>query len=267
VTEAEWLAATDPKPMLEFFISALEQVVGPAWYYRLLRRPPPRPPASDRKLRLFACACCRRVWDRIFDPDARRAVEMTERFIEGEVWAETLAAVRSAAEGEYQRRYLSRHWDGEVAAIATALAPEWRLRQWPCVGSVLLYTVQAAGRRGELPAWGHEERRRNQEFRQREEAAALCAVVREIVANPFRPAPVVDPAWLAWQSGTVPQLARAAYEERRLPEGTLEPARLAVLADALEDAGCCDAELLGHLRGPGPHVRGCRAVDLLLGKE
>ena len=53
---------------------------------------------------------------------------------------------------------------------------------------------------------------------------------------------------------------------RSLPAGTLDPARLAVLADALEDAGCTDAGLLGHLRGPGPHVRGCWAVDLLIGK-
>jgi hypothetical protein len=52
-----------------------------------------------------------------------------------------------------------------------------------------------------------------------------------------------------------------------MPSGHLDPARLAVLADALEDAGCADADLLGHLRGPGPHIRGCWAVDLLLGKE
>jgi hypothetical protein len=52
-----------------------------------------------------------------------------------------------------------------------------------------------------------------------------------------------------------------------MAEGTLDPARLTVLADALEDAGCTDADLLGHLRSPGPHVRGCWAVDLVLGKE
>jgi hypothetical protein len=61
-------------------------------------------------------------------------------------------------------------------------------------------------------------------------------------------------------------LARAAYWYRLLPSGHLDPARLAVLADDLEDAGCTDPDLLGHLRGPGPHVRGCWAVDLLLGK-
>jgi hypothetical protein len=72
---------------------------------------------------------------------------------------------------------------------------------------------------------------------------------------------------LAWDGGTVWKLATTAYEERVLPSGTLDPARIAVLADALEDAGGGDAELLAHLRGPEPHVRGCWAIDLVLGKE
>ena len=92
-------------------------------------------------------------------------------------------------------------------------------------------------------------------------------ILRDIVGNPFRSAVVVDRAWLTWRGSVAAQLALAAYEERRLPEGTLDPARLAVLADALEDAGCTDAALLGHLRGPGPHVRGCWAVDLVLGNR
>jgi hypothetical protein len=66
---------------------------------------------------------------------------------------------------------------------------------------------------------------------------------------------------------TVNRLAEAAYEERSLPEGTLDAARLAILADALEDAGCTDTDILGHLREPGPHVRGCWAVDRVLAKE
>jgi hypothetical protein len=61
-------------------------------------------------------------------------------------------------------------------------------------------------------------------------------------------------------------LARAAYDQRELPAGTLDPARLAVQADALEEAGCTDADILNHCRRPGVHVRGCWAVDLLLGK-
>src|SRR5262245_14482213 len=61
-------------------------------------------------------------------------------------------------------------------------------------------------------------------------------------------------------------LAAAAYEERARPSGALDPQRLSVLADGLEEAGCADATILGHLRGPGPHVRGCWALDLLLGQ-
>jgi len=63
------------------------------------------------------------------------------------------------------------------------------------------------------------------------------------------------------------RLAQAAYDQRELPSGTLDPARFAVLADALDEVGCADADILGHLRGPGPHVRGCWALDLCLGKE
>ena len=83
---------------------------------------------------------------------------------------------------------------------------------------------------------------------------------------PFREV-LLDPSWLSWNSGTVTRLAAAAYEGRVLPSGKLDRARLAVLADALEEAGCHDPETLGHLREQGGvHVRGCWVVDLLLAK-
>jgi hypothetical protein len=88
-------------------------------------------------------------------------------------------------------------------------------------------------------------------------------VLRDLFGNPFRPV-VLDPSW---RIPAVVSLAQAAYDNRALPSGHLDQARLAVLADALEEAGCTDADLLGHLRGPGPHVRGCWAVDALLEKE
>jgi hypothetical protein len=69
-----------------------------------------------------------------------------------------------------------------------------------------------------------------------------------------------------WLDPNVVVLAQATYDERLLPSGQLDPQRLAVLSDALEDAGCSDATLLEHLRGPGPHVRGCYVVDLILGR-
>jgi hypothetical protein len=77
----------------------------------------------------------------------------------------------------------------------------------------------------------------------------------------------VDSAWLSWNDGAVRKLAQTAYDDRQLPAGILDPSRLAVLADALEDAGCTDRAILDHLRGPGVHVRGCWCVDLLLGKS
>jgi hypothetical protein len=95
----------------------------------------------------------------------------------------------------------------------------------------------------------------------RGQAEYATAVIRDLF-YPFGPA-AADPAWLAWGGGTVVWLARAAYDARCLPEGTLDPGRLTILADALEEAGCTDTELPAHLRAPGPHVRGCFAVDLL----
>jgi hypothetical protein len=84
-----------------------------------------------------------------------------------------------------------------------------------------------------------------------------------VIGDPFRSA-ALDPTW---RTPDVLSLAQAAYDERRMPEGTLDNARLGLLADALEDAGCDSADFLGHLRMPGVHVRGCWAVDLTLGKE
>jgi hypothetical protein len=91
------------------------------------------------------------------------------------------------------------------------------------------------------------------------ERAAQCPLLRDIFGNPFRPVPL-HPAWLAWNDGTVPKLAQAIYEERAFD-------RLPVLGDALEEAGCTDADILSHCRSGGEHVRGCWVIDLLLGKE
>jgi hypothetical protein len=88
-------------------------------------------------------------------------------------------------------------------------------------------------------------------------------LVRDIFGNPFRPV-TLDPSWL---TPTVIGLAQAIYQERELPSGHLDPNRLAVLADALEEAGCTDADILIHCRGPEPHVRGCWVVDALLEKS
>jgi hypothetical protein len=92
----------------------------------------------------------------------------------------------------------------------------------------------------------------------REEGSKQSHILRDIFGNPFRPA-TIDSAWLAWNGGAVRKMAAAIYDGRSFAD-------LPVLADALEDAGCADAAMLAHCRGPGEHVRGCWVVDLLLGK-
>src|SRR5262249_36585376 len=80
-------------------------------------------------------------------------------------------------------------------------------------------------------------------------------LLREVFGNALLEA-WLDPLWL---TPTVVSLAQAAYEER-LPSFDLDPVRLGILADALEDGGCTDEVILAHLRSPGPHVRGCWAM-------
>jgi hypothetical protein len=193
------------------------------------------PLATPRKRRLFFCAVCRREWHLITGWPRRRAVEVAERYADAQAGPRDLAAAHAAVV----------RMDPQVPGKdATASMSDDDLADFWSLGS----ENRPTGPPATPEMWSRLD------------------LLRELIGNPFRPTPAVNAAWLAWHDGAVPQLARAAYEERRLPSGHLDPARLAVLADALEDAGCADAELLGHLRGPGPHVRGCWAVDLILGK-
>jgi hypothetical protein len=98
------------------------------------------------------------------------------------------------------------------------------------------------------------------------ELAAQADLLRCIIGNPFRPRVSLAPSLLQGNDGLVRRLAEEAYQQR-LSSGLLDNARLAVLADALEEAGCTDADLLGHLRGPGPHTRACWCLDLVLARE
>ena len=211
MTEAEWLAETDP--------------------LRMLRELGDR--ASDRQLRLFACAGCRRLWWLLRDPRGRTAVEVSERYADGlagpeELWAAARAAREAADEAE---RAQEAGWNAARSA-AMAAGVSWEAAE------------RVAG-----------------------SAAFDTDLLRHLLGNPFRPPPPLAASVLGWDGGTVKRLAEGAYEQRNMSAGTLDPARVAVLADALEEAGCTDAGLLGHLRGPGRHVRGCWAVDLLLGKR
>jgi hypothetical protein len=241
--EAEWLACTDPQKMLECL----------------------RGKASQRELQLFACACVRHVWHRLPDPRSQRAVEMTEHFIEGWATAGELGAARRDAEAAQRDAALRRRGDaGESAAVAVASAPEWTPDRWPCVMSVSTQASFAAAEFAQLTGKNRKERKRNWVRGLTHEQACQCALLRDITGKRFGSVSF-DPAW---RTPAVLSLAQAAYDERILPSGHLDADRLAVLSDSLEEAGCTDAQILSHLRGPsGPHVRGCWVLDAILLKE
>lgn len=95
------------------------------------------------------------------------------------------------------------------------------------------------------------------------ERTAQAALIRDVFGDTFRTAALVP----AWPTPAVTGLAAAAYRDRSLPSGELDPGLLARLADALEAAGCDSEDVLAHLRGTGPHVLGCWAVDGVLGRR
>ncbi|MBY0231004.1 MAG: hypothetical protein K2W96_17090 [Gemmataceae bacterium] len=188
---------------------------------------------TSRKSRLFACACVRRIWHLLDDPRSREAVEAAERFADG---GELQDLDRAGAEAATACTS-GRHWPAYAA-------------RWLCAEQEERLILDNLNHACDEAAWP----------KPRPDHAHL---LREVFGNPFRHA-ALDPALVA---PVARSLAQAAYEERELPSGRLDPDRLAVLSDALEEAGCADGALLAHLRGPGPHVRGCWALDLVLGKE
>jgi hypothetical protein len=190
---------------------------------------------SERKSRLFAVACCRSIWDWMSEP-LRRVVEMGERYADG------LAPRRE----DQQVADLVFEEPGGCNGLAVAA----------------LNTIAGCYERDDPFHIGSDTAAQANTVV--DGRLAQCHLLCDLFGPvPFRPT-ALDPSW---RTPDVLALAEAAYEERDLPSGTLDPARLAVLADALEEMGCRDQQILQHLRGPGPHVRGCWAVDLILGKE
>lgn len=200
---------------------------------------------SHRKRRLLACAFARRVLFLLPDERYAQVIEAAERYADGMA---TEAEIRTLRRGVKTPR---KGQEFTEASYHAALAVQATLER-EAVATVHGWEAAAAACASlSRPDWN---RGRDEEVRHQ------CALVREVFGNPYRP--VILAA--EWQMPTVVSLAQAAYEDRRLPEGLLREDRLAVLADALEDAGCQHAGILDHLRQPGEHVRGCWLVDLLL---
>jgi hypothetical protein len=191
-----------------------------------------RDKAADRKLRLFAVACCRRIWSKLTDERSRKAVEVAERYADGEVSEEQLGAAsrEAAAVGLGFGVQFSCANAAHFAALTDPVLPA-HVRAVRCA----MFAARVAD-----PA----------------EPAAQAALLR-CVFGPlcFRPI-TLNPSSL---TSTVVQLAETIYQERAFH-------RMPILGDALEDAGCTSADILHHCRGGGEHVRGCWVVDSLLKK-
>jgi hypothetical protein len=208
MTEAEWNACTDPTPMLEFL----------------------RGTASDRKLRLFAVACCRRIngllrW-------YYSGLEVAERYADSSASEEELLTIHT--------ELFPHPANSDVAALEAA---------WHTTDAYLFDVQKASTSACDAIEWCRSDK------------GAEASPQTELLRCIFGPVPFrsmnVDPSWL---TSTVKQLAQAIYAERAFD-------RMAILADALEDAGCTNADILSHCRQPGEHCRGCWVLDLLLGKE
>jgi hypothetical protein len=217
--EATWLTCSDPVAMLDFVAHA----------------------AVERKLRLFACACCRRVWHLMGDERCRRAVEGAEAFADGRLSAARLERL---------------HADAFAAFVQMRGATRDRRPADPAMAATnAAHVVAGAAYRDEAreaadaasSAEGGEEAARWQ-----------CDVLRDLF-TPFSRVRV-EPAWLAWAAGTVPMLARSIHEEAAFD-------RMPILGDALEDAGCADEVVLAHCRSRRVHARGCWLIEALLAKK
>jgi len=200
---------------------------------------------SLRKFRLFNCGCLRRGWAHLHDDTLRQGIETCERFIEGTATAEDLEEARNRANrlalgtGDIIEDH------GPMAVEALCSSSEGH-SVFPASKSAAAVAAEASPNDGG-PDWSVDHSK---------ERAIQCDLLREIIGNPFRPVRI-EPTWA---TDSVRSIAQGIYDEIAFD-------RLAVLGDALQDAGCAEEQLLAHCRQPTGHVRGCWVVDLVLGKS
>jgi len=226
LTEAEWLASADPRPMLPSLPRGF----------------------TDRQARLFGCACCRRIETWLTDPRSRQAVDLIERWVDDpSVDPDRGAALDLALAGReavFRQAYAGGHDVFPPTVDASWAAYLLAFHRHPeTVADQTARKCSAA-----MAATAEDEARAV--LLQQAEQARQADLLREILGNPFRRLPP-DPACHTPAAVELAQHLYASGEFHRLPE----------LGAALAVAGCADAELLQHCLVPGLHVRGCWALD------
>lgn len=245
MTETEWFACDSPELMLDAL----------------------RTTATDRKLRLYACACARNIWDLLPEGLPRGLVELAELFADGLCDSGQVAAAADALMANTTNGFPTYPESVALEAAHVCIQPNapevcvqpnvWAFARGAggtareCRANLAFRKIARTKKKGCID-------RGNQVASEidREELARQCLLVRDIFDNPFRPT-AIDPRW---RTSDVTALARGIYEDWAFD-------RLPLLADALMDAGCDNEDLLAHCRSDGPHVRGCWVVDAVLDKR
>ncbi len=199
-----------------------------------------------RLSRLFAAACCQRLLPIISEDWARHDVSLAQYLADSLEFNDQRRKSFESARRRFRDVWTLAPAEQEVASSATSAI------YWLLLTERRFDEAIAAESAHDAARAVHRSARNDFYSEQRAQSTAL----RDIFGNPFRPV-VIDPRWL---TSTVVDLATAIYEERAFE-------RVPIFADALTDAGCSNKEIIAHCKSAGPHVRGCWAVDKLLGKE
>jgi hypothetical protein len=187
---------------------------------------------SFRHRLLFACGCCRMLWP-LLNERAREAVQLVERFADGQASEQEVRSVRHAGGHATDP---PRAWAAEAVGALTARDHDWELTVADRAARALR---DAAGE----PFWA-EARQRQMHLLQDVCGSLVCPVT-------------MKPVWLGWNDGTVVKIAQVIHDAHRFAD-------LPILADALEEAGCTDSAILEHCRNHPEHARGCWVIDGIL---
>ena len=236
MTEEEWLHEVEdafPREMLD----------------ALAQQFPPRPATNknkrkrERKLRLFGCAACRHIEHLFILEETRHLLEIIERHADGLASGAQLgAALRASRHDRPPQPPTGEPWTPIYGAYDYACRAADSLGSANYVRFAEFFLEEIYGASVNDPANPEEEH------------VYQKALLLDIFGNPFR-AVAFDPAW---RTDTAIALARQMYDSR-------EFGAMPILADALQDAGCEDEQVLNHCRdATAPHVRGCWVCDLVL---
>jgi hypothetical protein len=241
MTEEEWLACDDPDRMFEFLEDG----------------------ASNRKSRLFTSACCRHIWSHLSASCSRRVIELIELIADDALPASDLEIVVQEAVAYAQ----SPEGQSSESGCSAAFTAAYAVAHYSSERLIWVASRTAEQARNTVYWAAQESREANGDLivtkgeaegnaASRAAGVAQTILLPDIFGNPFRPVTLLP----EWRTSTVLSLAQGIYSDRAFD-------RMPILADALQDSGCDNEELLNHCRGPGPHVRGCFVIDLLTNRE